>query len=86
MVDHKLQHGGFRHRERQFDGVAGRVPAGPVAQGTGVAARGVGGRGLGEQFAHRIGRLLGQLDWQRQAGSGVGEGEIVEISFIICNV
>lgn len=74
VIDHELQHGGFGHRQRQFDAVTCRVPARSVAQSTGIAARGVGRRGFGEQFAHRIRGLLRQLNGQCQAGRGLREG------------
>lgn len=74
MVDHELQDGGLGHRQRQLDPITGGVPAGPVAQRAGVAARGVGGGRLGEQFSHRIGSLFGQLIGQGQAGGWLREG------------
>ncbi len=58
---YELEHGGFGYRQGQLDAVARRVPAGPVAQGAGVAAGGVLGRGFGQQLSDRIGSLLGQL-------------------------
>ncbi|MNV86590.1 hypothetical protein D3C71_1806370 [compost metagenome] len=73
VVDHKLQHSSFWHRQGQLDPVARRMPAGPVAQRAAVAAGGVLGGRFGQQFAHRIGGLLGQLFRQHQAGSRRGE-------------
>lgn len=69
VIDHELQHGRFGYRQGQLDAVARRMPASPVAQSAGVAAGGVLGRGFGQQLADRIGRLLGELFRQGQAGS-----------------
>jgi len=69
MVDRKLQHRGFGHWERQRGAVARHVPAGPVAQGGGVAAGGVRRGRFGQQFPDGIGGLLGQL-FRQQRGRG----------------
>ena len=66
---------------RQFDAVTRRMPAGPVAQGGGVAAGGVGGGGFGQQFAHRVGGLLGELGGQGQGGRGLRKGWKCRIIF-----
>lgn len=61
VIDYELEHDRFGYRQGQLDAVARRVPAGPVAQGAGVAAGRVRGCGFGQQFADRIGSLLSQL-------------------------
>jgi len=60
VIDYELEHGSFGYWQGQLDAVARRMPASPVAQGSGVAAGGVLGSGFGKQLADRVGRLQPQ--------------------------
>jgi len=74
MVNQELDHHSLADRQRQLDPVAPLVPAGPLAQGSGIATGSVGRRRFGQQLAHRVGGLLGQLLRQDQMGSRRWQG------------
>ena len=68
VVDQELDHHGLGDRQGEFDAEAALMPAGPVAQGGGIAAGGVGRGRFSEQLANRIGSPLRQLLRQHQLG------------------